>query len=102
MAKTNVNKFKAMQVKAEILDELYGIVKEKYKNASQDYRKTGEQEQVKDWKTGELQWEDEEKTIPVMRDVYAWVDVSEDDLSEEQLAKIWACENILESLEKML
>ena len=98
----NVNKFKAMQAKAEILDGLYTDVKEKYKSAFQEYCKTGEQEQVKDWKTGELQWEDEEKTIPVMRDIYDWIDVPEDELSEEQLAKIWACENILEALEKMV
>jgi hypothetical protein len=99
---TKVNKFKAMQAKAEILDELYVRVQERYKSAFQEYRNTGKQEQAVDWKTSELLWEDEEKTIPKMKDVYDFVDVPEDELSEDQLAKIWACETLLEALEKML
>ena len=99
---TKVNKFKAMQAKAEILDELYARVQEKHKDAFQEYRSTGEQEQCTDWRTDELLWEDEEKTIPKMRDVYGWFDIPENELTEERLAKIWACETLLEALEKML
>ena len=99
---TKVNRFKAMQAKAEILDELYTRVQEKQKDAFQEYRSTGEQVQDKDWRTGEPLWEDEEKTIPKMRDVYDWFDIPEDELTEERLAKISACESILEAIEKML
>lgn len=95
------NKFKEKQAIAEILDELYRIVQTKEDDVHNDYRVVGK-EQAKDWRSGELQWEDEEKTIPKMTDKWDYVPKSDEELDHEDLAKIKACQYIKAQLEKML
>ena len=97
------NKFKEKQFMAEILDRLYREVQNEEDNCSQDYRKVGvTDEQDKNWRTGELLWEDEEKTIPKMKEKWDYVRKSEEDMDEDDYAKIRACQYIKTQLEKMI
>lgn len=97
------NKFKEKQYVAELLDKLYRQVQVEEDNCRQEYCKVGTtDEQEKHWKTGELLWEDEEKTIPKMKDKWDYVMKSEEELGEDDYAKIKACQYIKTQLEKMI
>lgn len=97
------NKFKEKQIMAEILEELYTSVENKEKDAHREYKVIGkEDKQAKDWRTGELKWEDEEHTIPVMEDKWGYVDKAEDAMSEEDIIRIKVCQYIKTQLEKMI
>lgn len=93
------NKFKEKQLLAELLNELYDIVQRKEDSVHTEYRRVGE-EQAKDWRTGELKWEDEEKTIPVMTD--KWADMPKDELSADDELTIKVCQYVKTQLEKMI
>lgn len=93
------NKFKEKQIMAEVLNELYETVDSKEKAVHYDYKPVGK-EQAKDWRTGELKWEDEEQTIPTMID--KWADVEKEDLTEEDKLKIKVYQYIKTQLEKMI
>jgi len=95
------NKFKEKKAIAEILDELYKAVEDKEKSIHSKYEVVGE-EQAKDWRTGELRWEDEEKTIPMMVNKYEYVPKSDDELDQDDHARIKACQYVMAQLEKML
>ena len=97
------NKFKEKQKLAELLDRLYREVQNEEDNCLQEYRKVGvTDEQDKHWKTGELLWEDEEQTIPKMKDKWDYVMKSEDEMTEDDYAKIKACQYLKSQLEKMI
>ena len=97
------NKFKEKQYVAEILGRLYSQVLSEEKDCVQDYRRVGVTDvQETHWKTGELLWEDEEKTIPKMRDKWDYVAKSKEDMNEDDYAKLSACQYIKTQLEKML
>lgn len=97
------NKFKEKQHLAELLDQLYRVVQTEEDNCRQEYRKVGTtDEQEKHWKTGELLWEDEEKTIPKMRDKWDYVMKSDEEMGEDDYAKIKACQYLKAQLEKMI
>lgn len=95
------NKFKEKQILAEILNDLYNEVEMKEKSARSSYVPVGEV-QDKDWRTGELKWEDEEHTIPKMTKEWGYIDKDEDDLTEEDRIRIKVCQHIKAQLEKML
>ena len=95
------NKFKEKQFTAEILNDLYEEVESKERNIRTKYEPIGEK-QEKDWRTGELKWEDEEQTIPKMTKEYGYVDKDEDELTEEDRMKLKVCQNIKAQLEKMI
>ena len=97
------NKFKEKQIMAEILNELYNVVDKKEEDCRQEYRKIGvTDEQAKHWKTGELLWEDAEKTIPKMVDVWDYVMKSDEEMSEDDYVRIKVCQYIKSQLEKMI
>ncbi len=98
----NVNKFKVRKAEAELLDILYRTVEEKLSETHREYKPTQEQEQDKDWRTGELLWEDEEKTIPKMKNIWAYVDITEEDMDDDRLATVEACKHIMAALEKLI
>ena len=98
----NVNKFQLKKAEAEILESLSNALDERMKEAGQEYRRTDEQVQKKNWKTDELVWEDEEKTIPVMEDVWAWVNIPENEMTDDRVAIVMACTSIKKELEKLL
>lgn len=97
------NKFKEKQFTAEILSMLYERVEEYEKSCKTEYREVGKSdEQATNWKTGELVWEDGEKTIPKMKTVWDYVDKSAEDLSEDDKLRIKVCQQIKAQLEKMI
>lgn len=97
-----INKFKERQIEAEILGELYEKLENDLKYTTKSYEHVGkEDEQATDYRTGELRWEDEEKTIPYYRDRYDYVDIPEEKLSDEQRLKVKVIKNIMAKLEKM-
>ena len=93
------NKFKEKKILADILDELYEVVEAKERSASTDYVPVGE-EQEKDWRTGELMWEDDEQTIPKM--TKKWDYVEKETLSESDIILVNMCKHIKTQLEKMI
>jgi hypothetical protein len=95
------NKFKEKQILAEILSDLYEEVEQKEKNVRTTYSPIGEV-QDKDWRSGELLWEDEEKTIPKMTKEWGYIDKDEEDLTEDDRIRIKVCQNIKAQLEKMI
>lgn len=95
------NKFKEKKALAELLEKLYRSVEEEENSAHTEYKPVGK-EQATDWRTGELQWEDEEHTIPKMTDKWDYVVKDDEELCPEDLAKIKACQYVKAQLEKML
>jgi hypothetical protein len=97
------NKFKEKKIEAEILGDLYDTVDSRERAARQDYRviqKDGKQ--ATDWKTGELLWLDEAKTIPKMENVYGTVEKTDEELTDDDRMRIKVCQRIKAALEKML
>lgn len=107
MAK-EVNKFMVSRVKAEVLEDVYNYVQREEEQITKHYGPTGEKRQSERYnrESGqyELQWEDEEQTVPRMEDVYDDVEYTEEELEErpEILAKKIVYQDILKTLEKML
>ena len=95
------NKFKEKQFTAEILSDLYEEVESKERSIRTHYQPIGEV-QDKDWRSGELLWEDEEKTIPKMVKDWGYVDKDEEEITEEDKMKLKVCQNIKSQLEKMI
>lgn len=95
------NKFKEKQILAEILSDLYTNVEAQEKCARMNYEPVCE-EQDKDWRSGELLWEDEEKTIPKMTKKWDYVPKSEDEMCEDDKVRIKMCQFVKTQLEKMI
>lgn len=95
------NKFKEKQMLAEILSDLYEEVEQKEKSVRTTYSPIGEV-QEKDWRTGELKWEDEEHTIPKMTKEWGYIDKDEEDLTDDDKLKLKVCQHIKSQLEKMI
>lgn len=93
-----------VMVKREMLDLLETLYKElddAERPIGKSYECVGkEEEQAKDWRTGELLWEDEEQTIPKYRDKWDWVEKSE--LDDNDKAKKEAIETIRKALDKLV
>lgn len=99
-----LNVFQVNKVKMEILERLYASLLEMEKDAATDYRIVGkEDEQATDWRTDELLWEDEEKTIPKYRDKWDHVELTKEELDErpEARAKLAAIIEVKKYLEKL-
>ena len=103
-AKTTApTKFAVKKAQLEILERFTKILDDMKSESTTDYRVVGkETEQATHWKTGELLWEDEEMTIPKYRDRYATVELSENELSDEQKAMLTAIDNMIAELDKMV
>jgi hypothetical protein len=97
------NKFQEKQILAEVLNELYNAVEEKEKRVHYEYKIVGKKDtQSRHWNTGELIWEDEEKTIPKMEDDWQYVAKADEDLTEEDILKLKVYKYVMAQLEKML
>ena len=95
------NKFQEKQVMVEVLGELYSTLEDKVKRVSYEYKIVGKRDtQSRHWNTGELIWEDEEKTIPRMDD--DWQEVKKEELTEEDELKIKVYKYVMAQLEKMI
>jgi hypothetical protein len=96
------NKFMERKIEAEVLSEVYEELENKLKYAGMSFEKVGvETEQARNYSTGELLWEDEEKTIPKYRDKYGYVPVSEEELTEEQKIKIRVIKKLMAKIENL-
>lgn len=103
-----VSKFVVARAKAEVLEDVYNYVQRAEEQITKHFGPTGEKRQSERYnrESGqyELQWEDEEKTVPVMEDVYDDVEYTVEELEDmpEILAKKIVYQEILKTLEKML
>ena len=97
------NKFQEKQILADVLNDLYNTVEQKEKQVHYEYKIVGKKDvQRRHWGTGELMWEDEEKTIPLMEDDWQNVPRAEEDLTEEDLLRIKVYKYVMAQLEKMI
>ena len=79
--------FEEKKYKMEVLESLDNRLLEMVDEIHHDWVVTG-QEQAKDWSTGELLWEDKEKTIPKYRDKYERVTLEDNQLSDNAKMRI--------------
>jgi hypothetical protein len=87
----------------DVLERLMNTIDSIENETTTEYRVVGKsEEQMTNWKTGELMWEDEEKTVPKMRDEYGYVDLTEDEMTDENLATLEAIKVVKEVLEKLV
>ncbi len=87
----------------DVLERLMNTIDSIENETTTEYRVVGKsEEQMTNWKTGELMWEDEEKTVPKMRDEYGYVDLTEDELTDENRATLEAIKVVKEVLEKLV
>ena len=85
----------------EILQQLFDRLKSIEQDCLQSYERVGE-EQATDWRTGELKWEDEEKTVPKMTGKYEYIPKSVEDMDDDEYAKYLAVDHIRTILEKLI
>ena len=110
MAKIKENTVKDIQrsilVKREtlgVIETLLGKLAELDNDVRTDYRITGKTDKQRtSWRTGELLWEDEEKTVPSYEDKWECVNKTADELTEEDLAKLDAIELLSKRLAEMI
>ena len=97
------NVFETKAIAAKELAEIYNRLQGKINDLSMKWAIVGKQEtQAKDYKTGELLWEDEDKTIPVFRDKYDDVPKLPEDFTEEDKIRIQTIKKVMALLEKAL
>lgn len=94
-----MNKFVEKKILCEKLEEVNSFIEDKIHDVMYSYEYLGDV-QANDWRTGELLWEDEEKTVPKMQG--DWGYKLKDSLTEEDEANIEAMRKIQQTLEKML
>ena len=102
--KKNSNIVLSLKEKKALLEKIEDMVHSLEQDRvyyGQDYRSIGKSDkQATSWKTKELLWEDEEKTIPKYEDIYGYVDKEE--LDDDDKAKIKAVDTIIEALLKLV
>lgn len=98
-----MKKLKEKQEIIRILGRMYDILENEMRDAIYDYAEVGrETQQKKHWQTGELMWEDDEKTIPRFDPIYDWVKKNPEDISDRDRILISAIEKIESHLDKLL
>ena len=99
----NTEKIVAKKAYLTVLEKLADSLEAQRKDVLTDYKIIGkEDKQATNWKTGELLWEDEEKTIPKYENKWGYVDIPEEELSEEAKATLKAIDDVEKSLEKLI
>lgn len=97
----NMNTIKTKRITLEYLEQLMESLNRFEDDVKKEWAVVGkEEEQAKDWRTDELLWEDEEKTIPKYRDKYDYVPKKE--LDEDDKTKLDAINTIKKALEKLI
>lgn len=98
-----LNYFEQKAVMAKEFSEIYDYLQTRLDNLNSKWAVIGkEDEQATSWSTGELLWEDEEKTIPKYRNKYGDVPKTAEDYTEEDKIKITAVKKVMVMLEKAL
>ena len=86
-----------------VIEKLYETLAGIRKDNLNEYKVVGKKnEQARHWRTGELLWEDEEKTIPRYEDEYDYVPIPEENLTAEQKATLQAVHDIKKVLTSMI
>ena len=99
-----MNKFEARRFEIEELSVIYNYLEQRLNDLSRNFQVVGKKQRTKyKAETGEYEpvWEDEEHTIPSMTDDWDYVDLSDDELSEENLTKKAVVKKLMEYLEKL-
>ena len=87
----------------EVIEKLLNTLSDMRRDATQDYRVIGkEDKQATNWKTGELLWEDEEKTIPRYDNKWGYVPLTGEEMTDDKKALLQAIEDMEKSLDKMV
>ena len=85
---------------SELTTAIVDTIGDKLKGIKSEYTIIGkEEEQAKDFRTGDLLWEDEENTIPKFRDKWGWV---EKELNDEDRNKIFTALKLEKELFKII
>jgi hypothetical protein len=96
-----MNSIKVKRITLEYLEKLMADLESYEDDIKKEYIVVGkEEEQARNWKTDELLWEDEEKTIPKYRDKYDYVPKKE--LNENDKINLEAINTIKKALEKLV
>ena len=96
-----MNAIKEKRMMLEVLEELMETLDTQEKNVRMELGVVGKEEtQARNWKTDELVWDDDEKTIPHYNNKYDYIPKQE--LSENDSTKLKAIEKIRATLEKMV
>ena len=97
---------KNVQVKRaqiDVIEKLLEALDDLRKDTSKEYKKVGkETKQATNWRTGELLWEDEEKTIPKYEDRYEYVDIPEEQMTDSKKALLQAISDMESKLDAMI
>ena len=96
-----ITKKKAM---LDALETILGYVEEKIKDFGQDYRKTDKMEQKTEWDAEERKWKNvfDDDGNPVMTNVWDYVELPDDEISDEKKALRNSYKEIQKTLEKMI
>lgn len=96
-----MNAIKEKRMMLEVLEELMETLDTQEKNVHMEWGIVGKEEtQARNWKTDELVWDDDEKTIPHYNNKYDYT--PKEKLSEDDETKLKAIEKIRSVLEKMV
>ena len=100
---TKFTKLQLRKAELNVLEKLMNSLDSYERDYLMSYEEVGkETEQATDWRTGELRWEDDEKTIPYYKSIYDYVPRPEEKWTVEDYATQKAVENIRAVLEKMI
>ena len=85
----------------EVLETLMDSIETMERDTKCEWACVGkESEQSRNWKTDELEWENEEKTIPHFKNKYDYV--NKEELTEDDRAKLRAIDKVKSTLEKLI
>ena len=98
----NTMKLKTKKALITILaDRLFPALDSEEKDTREDYRIIGDSDkQATDWRTGELRFTEDGE--PIMEKEWAYVQKTQEELTEEDLAKLAAIETLRNALEKLI
>ena len=98
-----MTKVQIKKAQLEVIEKLLNTLSEMRRDATQDYRVIGkEDKQATSWKTGELLWEDEEKTIPRYDNKWGYVPLTDEEMTDDKKALLQAIDDMEKSLDKMV
>ena len=103
MAETKITPLQAKRAQLDVIEKLLEALDDVKKNTKCDFKVVGKKdEQARNWRTGELLWEDDEKTVPKYEDKYDYVPIPEDELSEERKAKLGVIHDIKKIINSLI
>lgn len=102
MANSLLNRFEVKQYEMHYLSEVYKTLERELEYVREDYRPIRDTDVQETDRDGNLKWQDDEHTIPIMKKEWGTVTKTDDELTDEDKAKIAAIQNVMEKLEKMI